>query len=306
MSQVQVSSHRVGRLAGAPEDLAKDLSFLAELPFESHYSDFVFGKWTAFVLANESGDERDSLFCTGGGTARVTDLGRRVPGIMAMVERNFDTTRLKWVRVFAMQDGMLMSHRDFVEFKASKLRLNLPLQTDPTSLHSEESHVFHMPAGEIWFLNASRTHAAATLSQAIRLNVCLDFDLPDTDPSAPLLPHARLFGAPELVARPSMPDSLLANLRQRVIAAEDLQAVRNLLWEAAHWHFSYDAHAEDHFEWVAQALESAAQPRKAGLVRDFRRYCVERRYKGESFSWVEPPGGSTAAEGALRNHDVVC
>jgi hypothetical protein len=300
MDQSTVSSHRVGRLTGISEHLAADLSLLAALPFESHYSDFVHGKWTAFVLANESGDERDGLFRTDCGAARLTDLGRRVPAVMELVERNFDTANLKWARVFAMQAGMLMSHRDFVEFGASKLRLNLPLQTDLTSLHSEESQVFHMPAGEIWFLDASRTHAAVTLSDAIRLNVCLDFDLPDTDPAAPLLPHARLFGPPDLVARPSMPDSMLVDLRRRVIAAADLQAIRELLWEAAHWHFHYDARADDHFEWVAQALESVSQLHKAAVVRDFRRYCIERRHKGEAFCWVAGSDSSSPGQGECK------
>jgi putative nonproteinogenic amino acid hydroxylase len=286
MTPSTVSSHRVGRLTGLSEHLKADLSLLAALPFESHYSDFVYGKWTAFVLANESGDERDGLFSTDCGTARLTELGRRVPAVMELVERNFDTTRLQWVRVFAMQAGMLMSHRDFVEFGTSKLRLNVPLQTDLTSLHSEESQVFHMPAGEIWFLDATRTHAAATLSDAIRLNICLDFDLPDTDPAAPLLPHARQFGPPALLARPPVPDAMLTDLRRRVMAAADLQTVRELLWEAAHWQFSYAVSADDHFEWVAQALEAGPQAAKASVVRDFRRYCIERRHKGESFAWA--------------------
>ncbi|KMZ12170.1 L-proline 3-hydroxylase [Candidatus Burkholderia humilis] len=143
-----------------------------------HYSEFHFGDWKSFVIWNQTSIDNDGVVMDRGHAAQPTPRGSAVPMLNAWISSTFDTSKLKLARIHSLGDGVLVPHRDFVEFNSTPWsRVHIPLLTNQNCLHSDTDIVFHMRSGEIWFLDASQLHSAINYSAGRRLNLCLDFDL---------------------------------------------------------------------------------------------------------------------------------
>lgn len=171
-----MKSQIVGYINFDEAALARDLSVAASFPYNRTYSEYAVGKWEDCVLGNQSGSQHDSFFRHYEGTMSRTELGREVPYLFSLIESTFRPEFLRWVRLFAVRTGMIMPHRDYIHHSGGEARrIHVPLQTDSSSLHSEEETVFHMRRGEIWMLNAAVPHSACSMSGICRIALVLDF-----------------------------------------------------------------------------------------------------------------------------------
>src|ERR1041384_4676970 len=127
--------------------LQKELAAIQQLGnVKEEYSEYRFGIWKNYVLWNGTGYQEDSVFRGVQGGALQTQFGKRFEYINSIIEENLYTDKVKMVRANLLQDAQLIPHRDYVEFKKDSnrlVRLHIPLQTNPQSLHSENGDVFH-------------------------------------------------------------------------------------------------------------------------------------------------------------------
>src|SRR4051794_8470659 len=81
------------------------------------YTGYSFGTWNIYVLWNATGNASDSTLREFSGPGRITSLGLQLPHLFSVVEENFRTEKLKWMRAFVLKDGNIVPHRDYLEFK---------------------------------------------------------------------------------------------------------------------------------------------------------------------------------------------
>ena len=186
------------------KDIRADLATVDQLIPRDTYSEFAFGSWHRYALANATGNEYDDEFWPQSGPAVKTSIGRALPSLYKLVEDAFYTDQLRWVRVLTQTDGLLVPHVDFLECDYATTRLQVPLRTTPSSLHSEGENVVHLPAGEVWFLDATMPHAAYSPPGPSRIALCLDFDIPREDIAACLRQPVTPLQPPCLAQRPSL------------------------------------------------------------------------------------------------------
>ncbi len=281
-----MKSQILGRLRLDSSRLAPELARILDFQVKDQYSEYTFGTWRSYVLANAGGDAADTSFRGYEGRPQKTALGRELPYLGQAIAETFDTDRLKWERIFLVHNGLLISHRDFVEFEEPFVRLNVPLATDPSCLHSEEDLVFHMREGEVWFLDARTVHSACSLFDFRRISLCLDF----SDDGRPLeewvRPPYRNSGelSPHLVER----EPLTQEDRQILFALGKLltqENFRDLVGLLGKIHFYRQAHAADVFDWLVELARRAEDPRLAEKAVAFKRFCIEERALGERFEF---------------------
>jgi hypothetical protein len=190
-----------------------------------------------------------------------------------------------WIRFFEMRNGLLISHRDFIEFDRAYTRLQIPLRTDQSCLHSEEASVFHLRQGEIWYLEATAVHAACSLGNFNRIALCLDFDLAGM-PLTSILRRRTAAPCPPplLIERPPLGnDGREALLALSGIA--DRVNIREIAGLFGRVHFYRQAHAADCFDWLVALTARAGDQALLEKAVAFRRYCIERRVPGSHFQW---------------------
>lgn len=278
-----MNSRIIGQARIDEDRLREEVAVIDRFAARDDYSEYSFGSWRNYVLANGSGDKDDAMFRGYEGVRRSTQLAAQLPYILELVEETFHTENLKWVRLFTVQSGLIISHRDFVEFEAPFVRVHVPIHTDLSCLHSEEDAVFHMRKGEVWFLDASTVHSACSLTSFKRISICLDF----VDTGAPLeslLKHPPAsVPEPLLVKRPPLDDAFLKSLRglSGVVDPVNLRDVAGFL---AKVHFYRDAHAADCFDWMIDIARDSGKPELLRKATTFKRFSIETRELGERFT----------------------
>ncbi len=60
---------------------------------------------------------------------------------------------------------MIFPHKDYLEFKKGFNRVRVVLYTDKNCLNSEKDTIYHMRAGEVWYVDGSNIHSAMSLSE---------------------------------------------------------------------------------------------------------------------------------------------
>lgn len=264
--------------------LAGEIARIDGLAARDDYSEYSFGSWRSHVLANGTGEVDDATFRRYDGPMRPTALGEALPYLRQVIEDTFHTDALRWVRLFTVQNGLLISHRDFVEFDRGFVRLHLPLRTDTGCLHSEEDEVYHMRRGEVWFLDADTVHSACSLSSLKRISLVLDFEAAGTPPEALVRARGEALPAPHRVERPPLEPGFLEALYglAGMLAPVNFRDVMGVL---AKVHFYRQAGAAECFDWL---MEIARRSGDEGMLRraaDFRRFSIERRVVGERFTF---------------------
>lgn len=265
-------------------DLTSDLAILDAQETSSEYDSFTFGSWSSLVLANSSGSVDDTAFRPHSGPLRETELGRRLPAIMSLVTRHFDTSLLQWVRVFSLSDGILAPHVDFLEFDEPGTRLQIPLRTTTEALHSENDIVYHLRKGEIWQIHTTDPHSACSGTGPTRLSLCLDFagsDFALADITRDTIPATRDI---HFVERPPISAEEVEELLSTgpAMTAENL---RESFRKFAAVHFKRALHAADSFDLFSRAAERSGDPTLKEKADAFRVYCIEKRAYRENFTW---------------------
>lgn len=271
-------SRILGRIRFDESRLARDLATLATSPFTQEYADFVVGKWQSLVLINGSGQAEDAHFRPYDGRLQSTEHARRLPYISELIASQFDTASLKWARIFFIHDGVLVSHRDFVEIEKPCVRINIALRTEPLCLHSEEDDVFRMRLGEVWYLEATRTHSACAFASAQRYSLCLDFETSPKDLDRLVRSSARTdtVSSPDLVSRQDLSKDELSALLGlgAVINVHNFKDVVALL---ARVQFYRRVHAESMFAWLEEICARSRDLELIAMAVRYRDFCIGKR-----------------------------
>jgi hypothetical protein len=167
----------VGELCLDRDRLQRDLNEVERFKMAQIYSEYSRGNpgWRSAVLFNQHGVEDQAYIESYQGLGRFTPLAERVPYIKELIEHHFNRALLLWARVMCVRNGFIMPHRDYLDVDGGLIRLHIPLLTDATCVSTEEDRAFHMDFGQICFLDGSKAHAAACLSDFQRIHLCLDF-----------------------------------------------------------------------------------------------------------------------------------
>jgi hypothetical protein len=71
-------------------------------------------------------------------------------------------------RLSKSDNAIIVSHRDYMEFKKGFRRLHIPLRTNDRCMNSEAALVYHMNVGNIYFLDGREAHAGGSLASGER------------------------------------------------------------------------------------------------------------------------------------------
>ncbi|WP_459905883.1 aspartyl/asparaginyl beta-hydroxylase domain-containing protein [Caballeronia sp. HLA56] len=269
----------------APCELNAALAFTDD---NKHYSEFHFGDWKSFVIWNQTGSDDDGVVLERGSSVRPTSRGNLLPALNDWISATFDTSLLRLARIHSLGDGVLVPHRDFVEFAAAPwTRVHVPLLTNRICLHSDGDTVFRMRPDEIWFLDASNLHSAINYSAGRRLNLCLDFDLDK-------LPIESVFNAgagstghvvnrPEVVQRMPLGDSFQEELRS-LAATLTLANFHQAVGLLSKVHFFRQAHIAEFFEWLPYVAEHSRDASLRSKADRYVRFLRDKRSVGERFT----------------------
>jgi hypothetical protein len=278
-------SRTLGHVALDPDALRTEVDTILAAPApEQAYSEYRFGTFLTYILRNPSGSATDGVFRGLDGPVARTALGQQLGYLDALVERTFDTRRLRMLRVYLLQDALLIPHRDYVEFPAEAARmarLHVPLVTNPRALHSEADTVFHMRAGEIWYLDVMQVHAACNAAPEPRLSLVLDFELDGAPLESALRPGVGAAPPPLVVARPPLEDGFDQGVRAlgRLVAPDSFRDIVQLLSRV---HFHRDAPAGRFFDWLDTAC--SGHPELTLKAAQLRTFLIDQRRFGERFA----------------------
>ncbi|NGO68762.1 aspartyl/asparaginyl beta-hydroxylase domain-containing protein [Streptomyces boncukensis] len=170
-------THRITQLELDTALLAEDLRQAELFRHNETYDEFAIGTWRHCTLWNRTGDLRDSVLETFAGGGVPTEYEQHLPYVSGLVRERFVIERLKFGKFIILGPGsVLVPHRDYLELDSSFVRIHVPLQTDENCFSSQEDTVYQMRLGEVWFLDASQTHSAASFSGSPRIHLILDFE----------------------------------------------------------------------------------------------------------------------------------
>ncbi|MFE2070833.1 aspartyl/asparaginyl beta-hydroxylase domain-containing protein [Streptomyces sp. NPDC059467] len=274
-------AERTRRLATVPLDterLAADLEVMDRLPYASSYSDFAFAPLRNTMLWNATGVLGEALLGDYPGGARPTEHGRLLPYVNELITGLFRTEHLKFARLLVLPPGCVMvPHRDYLELDQDMIRIHVPLRTSERCFSSQGDTVFHMRAGEMWFLDATRTHTAASFWDIDRIHLTCDFiagsiDEVLTAPAAhrPGVPAGNI--APRRPLRPAERDALLG-----LADLIDLDNYRDVMAVLTKRHFEALIQADEVFGWMKDIAAASGRPEVLDRVaRDEEYYLVRR------------------------------
>jgi hypothetical protein len=185
--------------------LRHDLATMEAFPYTNTYSEFACGAWKSCAVWNGSGDGGQASLDAYVGPALLTELGEQLPYVEKLVGRVFDSSLLRYGRIARLTPGSaLVPHRDYLELESNLIRIHLPLETDDTCLNSHENVIYHMNVGEIWFLDATKTHSALSSWNRDRIHLVLDFKADSIDKIMISDPSITGISTERDIARPPM------------------------------------------------------------------------------------------------------
>jgi hypothetical protein len=146
-----------------------------DVPWSENYSKYHSGGWKTAALFNATGKskENDLEDCS----PVPTDLAKRLPAVRQFIE-GLDL-QLMWARVLNLgPSACLWEHTDYGAPKltrAPRLRLHVPLQTQPEAVIVLPAHVVHMKQGFVWKLSPDAArHGACNDGSEDRIHLIID------------------------------------------------------------------------------------------------------------------------------------
>jgi L-proline cis-4-hydroxylase len=270
LSTASLDSYPVARIFLDRQSLSRDTAQLDNLPFDRFYERYSRGEWRAISLMNRDGDASNGESFEFEGSGRWTTHAAAVPYLCHVVQSYFRTDDLKSVRIFcAMQGGMIVPHRDYLELPNGFIRLHAPLATTDLSISTENTCAFHMDVGEVWFLNARQTHAAANYAMDPRYHLVLDFS--HRAHIASLLrnsyPHDQQVS---MCLRNSRPSTFQSRLRSIGRIMSSNLSVRRILHLLCDYHFQFESDADEVYEWLMIAAQASNNPARVITAQEIR------------------------------------
>lgn len=151
--------------------IRREVSLLDE-QWTNVYSDYHTGGWQTLSLLNSTSRPTDTVIedCQ----PVETSLLARLPETRALL-RGLDF-RYMWARLAKLEVNAFMhEHRDYQELKnVRRLRLHIPVITNPFSSIVIDRTRIHLALGYVWKLNPVHRHASANFGKEARIHIILD------------------------------------------------------------------------------------------------------------------------------------
>jgi len=281
-----MESRIIGKIELDEAAVREDVGRILASPPDPTYAGYSFGTWNIYLLWNASGDVKDSTLHEFDGPGRFTNLGVQAPYIASVIGRHFRTERMKWARAFLLRNGNIVPHRDYLEFKKPLKRIHLALFTDESSMHAEDTEVFQMRNGEVWYLAAEKVHSAATLTDFARVVICMEFDV---EPGQRLEgvfrnpPPASAVFTPKMVER----QPLTAQELEAIYALGHIINERNysdIVRLLSKMHFYKRTRTDDFFHWLVEIGRRSGNARVLDRILALKKNCIESRELNEHIS----------------------
>lgn len=144
----------------------------------SVYSEYHTGGWQTLSLLNSTSKPTDTVIedCD----PVETTLLEKMPGTRALLYGlGFE---YMWARLARLEPNAFMhEHRDYQELKdVRRLRLHIPVITNPFSSIIIDRTRIHLALGHIWKLNPIHRHAAGNFGKEPRIHIILDCYVDET------------------------------------------------------------------------------------------------------------------------------
>ena len=278
------------------ERIKPEIEEILRLRTNGAYGCFIFGEWSSFPLWNRSGDAKDALLNQYEGTGKRTSIADNLPYISELLTTNFKTEKLKWVRVFLLEDGHVVPHVDFLE-SGSFSRIHIPIHTDMSCLHAQEETVFHMNVGEVWYLDATDVHSACSMSGISRIQICLDFEPMDSLEEIFAEEHAleHVFIAPTVIYRTAVDDGFFESI-YGLSAIVSKNNFRDIIQILSKLHFEWDVSVDGVFDWMIEICSRSGQKELLDKAIAYKKYCIQERSLGEDFFFFNNESNSELIE----------
>jgi hypothetical protein len=274
-----MNTHRITTLDLDTARLDADLKRTRSFRYGDAYSEYICGSWRTCMLWNRSGDIDDNFLKDSEQPARATVYGEQLPYLTEVLTETFHLDLLRFARLAKLSpDSVLMPHRDFLELRHDLTRVHVPLETDGQCFSAEETTIYQMKRGEVWFMDATKTHTAAAFSRQDRLHLILDFtevEGIDTVLRHPLAGPRVLPPENRVPRKPLEPGEKEAFLAlARVIDLVNYRDVMSLLIKK---YFTTDLTAETVFDWLADIARLSGNRAVLDRVEEYREKCLIRR-----------------------------
>lgn len=289
-----MTSRIIGNINLDSYDFSSDIAYLNSIEKNpEEYDEFAFGYWKNLSLCNGSGRIDDTQYrnCA---VAKPTEYMNGCPSIAKMLSDNFDLSLVKMVRARNLISGLVVPHRDFVELDpdVAYFRVFIPIEMNVDAYHSDESGVFQMRPGEVWFLDAAVNHAAVNFSDKSRMFICLDFAFEGAFEENEIFdPSARVEGSSRdiHVVRAELPEEDLSEIIRAIATGLDASTLKHHILEAAKVHFRFNVPVASCYDWLIKAALASpdAGADIAERLRAMKRYLIVARGMNERFA-IDP------------------
>ncbi|WP_298422735.1 aspartyl/asparaginyl beta-hydroxylase domain-containing protein [uncultured Kordia sp.] len=252
-----MESKIIGKVNFEDDLLNKELALIDTFEFNDSYSEYASGIWKTCMLWNRSGLKNDHLSIEHDQYVKPTEYGKQLSYVNDIVDQLFKKEHIKAIRLFMCINGLIIPHRDYLEFKKGFTRIHIPLKINEHALTSEEDIVYNMQKGEIWFIEGRKIHSAANFSKTKRINLVIDF--------APEIPFEELFQnlenyqpdlTPKINQRQQLKEEELSYIKglSKIINEMNFDDILSILSKI---HFYRDVSSELVFNWLDEIASSS-------------------------------------------------
>lgn len=277
-----MKSRLLGSVDLDPRRLADDLAAVQALPFNGSYREFAFGDLASSMLFNRTGDTNDIHIETYTGTGQLTAAGHAMPYVLGVATERFDLTTLRFARLIRLgPNTVLFPHRDYLELDRRFTRIHVPLRTDEQCFTAEDEIIYQMRLGEVWFIDASRLHSAASFSPVHRIHMLLDFDEADEPLSLLRVPEGGPGnGAMDLASHIVNREPIGAAQKRAldglsgVLAYDNLTEVLSILVKTC---YQRDVPMGRVYGWLQEMATVGGRPDVASHICELEKYLVTER-----------------------------
>ena len=144
----------------------------AGIPYQVSYGEYQSGGWHTAMLYQPSKGKTENEIAEGEAVpAPIMDSLPQTKALLESLGLTYFSVRIAKTE----PDAYLWEHRDYLELGDSrKLRLHIPLVSDPEAQMQFSECSVHMQPGYLWKLDPSTSHAIANKSDGDRIHLILD------------------------------------------------------------------------------------------------------------------------------------
>lgn len=283
-----MSSYLLAKIDLSSYNLTEEIEFINSIKKQQEeYDEFGQGYWKNISLYNSSGQSDDTQY-KNSEYCFSTEYLDKLPNISRLIDENFTKESLKMVRARSLIDGMVIPHKDFVELnpEVTYFRVFIALEDNKNSFHSDESGVFQMLKGEVWFLDASMDHAAINFSNKSRMFLCLDYIFSDIfKPEAIFSERAKIldYKRDYLIVREELTNDRVNEIIESTSKIISKHTFKDIVFALSKLHFIYDVQVSECYNWIYTAAQKAGNDEVTLKIKNLKEYLTEKRNIGERF-----------------------